>query len=182
MNTRQIQIDENLLAEFIESAKSIATSVELIHANAESLNKSLLALIQNEPVLLAEPDDLPPELFSIFKLNKNVVTEPTKEQLSNIKTGITDAFCAIANIGSVCVSVSKNLTSPASMLTRKHIVIVDGNTIVPKPRDVFSDSYLDGKGLERSFSIITGPSATADMGTLVRGVHGPGKLHIIILE
>ena len=29
---------------------------------------------------------------------------------------------------------------------------------------------------------VTGPSATADMGPLVRGVHGPHKLHIIVLR
>ena len=45
----------------------------------------------------------------------------------------------------------------------------------------FSEAYLEGKGLKRSFTFITGPSATADMGPLVRGVHGPGKLHIIVL-
>ena len=47
---------------------------------------------------------------------------------------------------------------------------------------VLAEEYLDGKGLTRSFSFITGSSATADMGPLVRGVHGPGQLHIIILE
>jgi len=29
---------------------------------------------------------------------------------------------------------------------------------------------------------VTGPSATADMGPLVRGVHGPHKLHILVLR
>ena len=54
--------------------------------------------------------------------------------------------------------------------------------IVPRVRDLFSREVLEGKGLARSFTFITGPSATADMGPLVRGVHGPGKLHIIVLE
>ena len=115
-------------------------------------------------------------------MNPNVVTQPTKEQLAGIRTGITDAFCGIASTGSVCVSIIKNLTVPASMLTRKHIVLLDAKDIVPRPRDIFSEDYLEGKGLDRSFTIITGPSATADMGPLVRGVHGPGKIHIIILE
>lgn len=178
----QSQINSKIIEQFIASAKEAVATVERIPANAESLNNALIAATENEMVLLAQPDDLDPELFSQFKLNKNVVTEPTMEQLSTIKTSITDAFCAIAATGSVCVSITKNLSSPASMLTRKHIVIVDSKTIIPKPRDVFSEKYLDGKGLKRSFSIITGPSATADMGPLVRGVHGPGKLHIIIVE
>ncbi len=176
------EINKEIIEQFIASAKEVVATVERIPANANSLNDALVAATENEVVLLAQPDDLDPELFSIFKLNKNVIIEPTKEQLSTIKTGITDAFCGIAATGSVCVSITKNLSSSASMLTRKHIVIVDSKTIIPKPRDIFSEKYLEGKGLKRSFSIITGPSATADMGPLVRGVHGPGKLHIIIVD
>jgi len=178
----QNEINEDIIEQFIASAKEAVATVERIPANANSLNDALVEATENEMVLLAQPDDLDPELFSIFKLNINVVIEPTKEQLATIKIGITDAFCAIASTGSICVSITKNLTSPASMLTRKHIVIVDSKTIIPKPRNIFSEKYLEGKGLKRSFSIITGPSATADMGPLVRGVHGPGKLHIIIVD
>lgn len=177
----QNQNDTEIIEKFITSAKETMATVERVSADAESLNAALLKSIENDTVILAEPNDLDIGLFSIFKLNKFVITEPTKEQLSTIKIGVTDAFCGIASTGSVCVSINKNLSSHASMLTRKHIAIVDSRTIVPKPRDVFSDEYLGGKGLKRSFSIITGPSATADMGPLVRGVHGPGKLHIIIV-
>ena len=171
-----------LIEKFISNAIETTATVERIQANPESLNEALIAATENKIILLAQPDDVEPELFSIFKLNKNVIVKPTKEQLSVIRTGVTDAFCAIASTGSVCVSVTKKLSSPVSMLTRKHIVVVDSKTIIPRPRDIFSEDYLEGKGLKRSFSIITGPSATADMGPLVRGVHGPGKLHIIIID
>ena len=164
------------------SAVDACASVEIVHADAEALNSALIAATEGEEVLLASPNDISPQLLSLFILNKNVVTEPSIEQFSTIATGITDAFCAIASTGSVCVPVSKNLTVPISMLTRKHIVIVRRDTIVPKPRDVFSLKFMGSKGVRSSFSIITGPSATADMGPLVRGVHGPGKLHIIVLE
>ena len=173
----------HLVGNFIESAKRVVASVERIPADPNALNNALVnATADFEEVLLSKPDDIDPQLFELFKTNKKVVTDPTKEQLSKIKAGITDAFCGIASTGSVCVSVTKNLTSPASMLTRKHIVVLKADTIVPRPSDVFSGNYLEGKGLQRSFSFITGPSATADMGPLVRGVHGPGQLHIIILE
>jgi L-lactate dehydrogenase complex protein LldG len=176
-------LSEDLIDQFMESAVETTATVEKIPGTPEALNEALLKEIgEEEFVLLSEPDDVDAELFSVFKKNEKVVTQPTKEQLKKMKLGITDAFCGIAKTGSVCVSISKNLTSPASMLTRKHIVVVDGETIVSRPSDLFSENYLNGKGLTRSFSFITGPSATADMGPLVRGVHGPGKLHIIILE
>lgn len=176
----QTLINSKIIEQFMDSAIESAATVEKIPCNADSLNNALIAAWEGESILLAQPNDVCPELFSVFMKNENVVTEPTKEQLVTIRTGITDSFCAIASTGSVCVSISKNLSSPISMLSRKHIVIVDSETILARPRDIFSAP--DGKGLKRSFSIITGPSATADMGPLVRGVHGPGKLHIIILE
>jgi L-lactate dehydrogenase complex protein LldG len=178
----QSNVEQDIIEQFIISASELKTTAERIHANAQSLNDSLISAIENERALLAEPDDIDPELLSIFKTNKNVITNPEKTLLPEIKIGITDAFCAIASTGSVCVSITNSLTSFISMLVFKHIVIVDSKKIVPRPRDVFSNDYLNGKGLNSSFSIITGPSATADMGPLVRGVHGPANLHIIILE
>jgi L-lactate dehydrogenase complex protein LldG len=178
-----VQNKSDLIEQFIQSAKNTTATVERIPANTEVLNASLEKNTEgDELVLLSEPDDLDSRLFGQFILNKKVITHPSAEQLRTIKVGVTDAFCAVASTGSVCVCVSKNLSSPASMLTHKHIVVVDSNSIVPTPRNLFEEEYLDGKGLKRSFSFITGPSATADMGPLVRGVHGPGILHIIILE
>lgn len=172
-----------LIELFLQSAENTSATVEKVSFNKYSVNEVLVKnTIEEKEVLLSLPIDLSSELFSVFMNNSKVVTEPTKEQLANIKTGITDAFCGVASTGSVCVPICNGLSSPISMLTRKHIVVLDADKIVPKPRDVFSAKYLNGKGLNISFSFITGPSATADMGPLVRGVHGPAKLHIIVLE
>lgn len=176
-------LNAELIEQFEKSAVETTATVERIPCTPEALNEALLKEIAEEEfVLLSRPDDIDVELFSIFQKHEKVIMQPTREQLKKIKVGITDAFCGIAKTGSVCVTVSNNLTSPASMLTQKHIVVVDAETIVPRPSDLFRENCLNGKALTRSFSYVTGPSATADMGPLVRGVHGPGKLHIIILE
>ena len=174
--------NSNIVEQFADSAREVMATVERIKTTPELLSDAILAASKGEFIILAQPNDINPDLFAVLKENSTVVTQPAKEQISSIRIGVTDAFCAIASTGSVCVSVSNNLSSPISMLARTHIVVVASNAIIPKPRNLFSKDYLDGKGLQRSFSIITGPSATADMGPLVRGVHGPGKLHIIILE
>ncbi len=175
--------NSEMIQEFITAAELAVATLQVIPADSSSLNKALEeATVEEELVLLAEPNDINPELFCEYRNNPKVVLEPTVEQLRTIRCGVTDAFGAVVATGSVCVPVTKGLSSPASMLTRKHIVVVDANTIVPRPRDILSEKFLDGKGLTQSFSFITGSSATADMGPLVRGVHGPGQLHIIILE
>jgi L-lactate dehydrogenase complex protein LldG len=178
----RLEVKSDIIEQFISSAKNTTATTERIHSDAESLNNSLMAVSEKDMVLLAEPDYLDTELFSIFKSNRNVIANPEKASFSNIKVGITDAFCAVAATGSVCVPITNSLSGLISMLVHKHIVVVDSETIVPRPRDIFSNEYVKSERLKRNFSIITGPSATADMGPLVRGVHGPGKLHIIILE
>lgn len=180
MNNEKIK---KIIQEFRETAENADATTEVIVANVESLNEALIKATKDEElVLFSEPEDIASELFSLYKENPKVITKPTKVQLSTIRCGVTDAFGAVASTGSVCVPVSKGLTSPISMLTRKHIVVLDAETIVPRPRDILSNKFLNGKGMNRSFSYITGTSATADMGPLVRGVHGPGELHIIILS
>jgi L-lactate dehydrogenase complex protein LldG len=172
----------NLINEFMISAVETGSTVECISKTADALNNRLDMIVGNRIVLLGEPDYLEPDLFSVYKRKTNVIKNPAKVFLSTVPVGITDAFCAIASSGSVCISINKGMSSFISMLVYEHIVIVDSRTIIPKPRDIFLIEYKNGIQSYRSFSIVTGPSATSDMGPLVRGAHGPGKLHIIILN
>ncbi len=172
-----------LVDQFVKSVSVAAATAERITSDAGKLSEALLRAAGDDGLIFfASANDVAPELFASFRKNSRVITEPTVEQMRTLRVGVTDAFCGIASTGSVCVSIGRSLSGPAGSLTRKHIVVVNARAIIPRPRDVFSGEFLGGEALRRSFSFITGPSATADMGPLVRGVHGPGKLHIIVLE
>ena len=177
----QTSIAQDLLAQFLESARATGATVETSPRTVLDLTASLFKVTaDDEKVLFAQPDFVSHELFAQFILEKKVITRPTNDELSSVPTGVTDAFGGVASTGSLCVSVSGNPTGLVSLLTRKHIAVLDSRTIVPRPRDIFESNTVNS--LKRSFSFITGPSATADMGPLVVGVHGPGQLHIIVLE
>lgn len=183
MSIAQPQHFSNLLDQFIFTAQRAAATVEIITNSPESLKRAIQKNVRTEEkALLAQPDDLPVSLFKPLEKLSNIITDPTEEQMANIKIGITDCFAGIARTGSICVSISKSLASSVSLYTREHIAVLNSQYIVHRPRDIFSPNSLEGKGLNRNFVFITGTSATADMGPLVRGVHGPGKLHIIILD
>ena len=172
-----------IIERFIFAAQRAGATTERIPHAPESLKAALLGAVDNpNSVILAEPDDLPSELFTPFRQIPGVIVKPTEDQLASAQTGITDAFAGIARTGSVCVSVTDRLGGAISLFTRTHIAVLEADSIVPRPRDLFSAGFQGGKALKRNFVIISGPSATADMGPLVRGVHGPGRLHIIILE
>jgi len=95
--------------------------------------------------------------------------------------GITGAVGAIAETGSIVLRSGPDHRRLASVAPPVHIAIVSAEAIVP--------DLLDWAGTERpdplpaNEVLVTGPSKTADIElNLVKGVHGPGQVHILLLE
>jgi len=174
---------ETLVQQFVVAAGLTGATVERLTYSPEPLKDAIQQVLSSgDEALLAEPDDLPPELWAPLRDLEKVIDHPTDDQLRSTMVGITDAFAGVARTGSVCVAMTENLGGAVSLFPRSHIAVLDARNIVPRPGDVFTAGQLENKGMERNFVFITGPSVTADMGELVRGVHGPDHLHIIILE
>lgn len=172
-----------LIEQFEAAAKAAVATVEIIDRTPAAVGDAIFRAAGDATrILFAPPQDLPVDLFVDFARDQRVVAEPTAEELVNSLAGVTEAFAGVARTGSVCVDVGYQRTGMASLLAPLHIAVVAAETIVPQPRDLFREDVLGGKGLKRSFVFITGPSATADMGPLVRGVHGPHRLHVIVLR
>ena len=176
-------VSQPVVEQFEASAKAAVATVEIIDRAPVALRDAIWrAAGDAERVLFAPPQDLPAELFAEFARDPRVRAEPSSDEMVNSPAGVTEAFAGVARTGSVCVDVGYQRTGMASLLAPLHIAVLAAETIVPQPRDLFRSDLLGGKGLTRSFVFITGPSATADMGPLVRGVHGPHRLHIIVLR
>ena len=121
------------------------------------------------------------DLIGPFLKSINPIFEPTKEEISKIPICITDSAFGIAETGSIVIISESNYGTYFSMLTQMHIILINASDICDRPRDLF-DTQKINLGKEESYSIISGPSATADMGSLVSGVHGPKNLHIIVIR
>jgi L-lactate dehydrogenase complex protein LldG len=173
----------SFLGQFTESARNAVANVEVIDRSPAALRDAILkAAGDANRILYAPPNDLPKELFSAFAADPRVAVDPTPDQLVHSDAGVTEAFAGVASTGSICINTSYERTSMVSLLAPLQIAVVAAETIVPQPRDLFRADMLGGKGMTRDFVFVTGPSATADMGPLVRGVHGPHRLHIIVLR
>jgi L-lactate dehydrogenase complex protein LldG len=170
-----------LISQFEAAARTAFATVERLPSSAAEL-ATAVARIASGRIAIAEPLDLPPELFSNLGRLPGIVKNRSKQELATCDFGITDAFAGVARTGSVCVTVDQGYAGVISLLSRTHIAVLSADTIVERPADLFDARCVEGKGLKRNFVFITGPSATADMGPLVRGVHGPHQLHVIILE
>ena len=176
-----IRTPHDLLTQFEAAARSAAATVERVPASVAGLGAAVGRIARGR-IAIAEPLDIPAEFFAELHRLPGVVTARSKSELATCDVGITDTFAAVARTGSVCVTVDHKYSGAISLLARLHIAVVDARTIVERPGDLFDPNRFSGKGLTRNFVFVTGPSATADMGPLVRGVHGPHKLHVIILE
>lgn len=95
--------------------------------------------------------------------------------------GITSADWALADTGSLVMISSAQEARTISLLPPVHLAIISRTklltgldelyTLLPKPADHTS-----------SMVFITGPSRTADIEQiLVRGVHGPGEIHVVVV-
>jgi L-lactate dehydrogenase complex protein LldG len=179
----QVAEQVSLLDQFTTSARNAVATVEIIDRSPAALRDAILREAGNaNRILYAPPHDLPVALFSDIASDPRVVADANPDKMVHSAAGLTEAFAAVASTGSVCINVSQERTGMVSLLAPLQIAVVAAETIVPQPRDLFRADMLDGKGLARDFVFVTGPSATADMGPLVRGVHGPHKLHIIVLR
>jgi L-lactate dehydrogenase complex protein LldG len=133
-------------------------------------------------IVLSEAEFLAPQILAGVRGLAGVILKPDDQELSTAGVGVTEAFAGIASTGSVCIAMGRPLVAATSLLMPLNIVLLASERIVERPRDLFNPECLKGEGLKRNLVFITGPSATADMGPLVRGVHGPHRLLILLLE
>jgi L-lactate dehydrogenase complex protein LldG len=168
---------------FIARATEAAAKVERIRRSAAEVRSAVARATEGARTLIvAEGDFLPPELFSVLRALPGVITKPSDDQLATADAGITEAFAGVARTGSICIAMGPPLRAAASLLMPLHVALLPAERIVFRPRELFEPEGIGTEALRRNLAFVTGPSATADMGPLVRGVHGPHRLHILVVE
>ena len=171
----------DLLGAFERHAKEAAADVFVIMNTPGNVRTAIEDLTRNtKSMVLGLGEFVSTQILEELNKLPSLVRSPSDEQLSVAQVGVTDAFAGIASTGSVCVAMGQPFRAAASLLMPLHIVILSAERIVARPLDLFDPGCLGGGGLRRNLVFITGPSATADMGPLVRGVHGPHRLQILV--
>jgi L-lactate dehydrogenase complex protein LldG len=139
-----------------------------------------------EATLSAHVDEpavgVPLEGVGVSLAETGVTVDPTPAELKRARTGVTPVAFAIADYGSVVVPSTASGVELVSLFVDRHVAVLDGTTVRPNMEAAFellADSTREGGG---SSIVATGPSATADMGALVRGAHGPSDVRFIVGE
>ncbi len=95
--------------------------------------------------------------------------------------GITSASYALADTGTLVMLASATEPRLASLLPPIHIAVIPASSILSGLNELFSKVPEPAK-VASSMVLITGPSRTADIEQiLVRGVHGPGEIHVVVV-
>lgn len=91
------------------------------------------------------------------------------------------ALWGIAESGSIVVHSGADTPILLSFLPMHHIVVLRESTLLPYLEDYAEK--LATTATPRNVVLITGPSGTTDIeGSYVRGAHGPGFVHIVMVS
>ena len=107
--------------------------------------------------------------------------EELQELCAAADIGITSADYALADTGTLVMLSTPFEARMISLLPPAHIAVVSCSRLLSGPDELFS--ILPDPGAASSSMVwITGPSRTADIEQiLVRGVHGPGQITVVLV-
>lgn len=160
----------------------------------DSLGQSLASV--DVEMVRAPPDevgraikDLVVEPAVAVPLDRNDVTlpdgidgDPTPAALRAATTGVTPAAFAVADYGTLVLPSSPAGSEFVSLFVDRHVAVLDENDVAPDMDAAFERFGNDVPDEYGSAILATGPSATADMGALVKGAHGPSEVALVVVE
>jgi L-lactate dehydrogenase complex protein LldG len=96
--------------------------------------------------------------------------------------GITGAFCAIAETGTLMTLSGRDTPAAVSLLPETHVAVVRTSRIVRGMEEAWQLMRDELGAPPRAVNFISGPSRTADIEqTVTIGAHGPYRVHIILV-
>jgi L-lactate dehydrogenase complex protein LldG len=136
------------------------------------------ALVGTRPVLCWDGERLP---YGVGRVLAGAATggSPRHAQAS-MEIGVTGCHAAIAETGSLVVLSGEGMPRAASLLPQVHVCVARSGEVYSTMGEFFTKRARDIAGAA-CCTFITGPSRTADIElTLTLGVHGPGRVVVVI--
>lgn len=108
--------------------------------------------------------------------------EQLRQLCATADIGITSADYVLADTGTLVLLSTSQEARLISLLPPAHIAVVPADRLLTNLDELFS-VLPDPAASASSMVLITGPSRTADIEQiLVRGVHGPGDLTVVLVD
>jgi L-lactate dehydrogenase complex protein LldG len=149
-----------------------------VEATPEAVRERVRSLVGAKRILVWDGDRLPYGVDSV--LSGAVRGSSPREEQASAEIGVTGCDGAIAETGSLVLLSGRGRSRAVSLLPPVHLALV-------RPQDLhfsmgeFFASTAARLGEEACCTFVTGPSRTADIElTLTLGVHGPGKVIVVV--
>ncbi len=98
-----------------------------------------------------------------------------------VDAAVTGVRLAVAETGTLICTSGAQSARGSSLIPPAHVAIVSAGQVVGDLFEAFA--RLGAEPLPANVNLITGPSKTADIeGVLVTGVHGPGRVHVVLID
>lgn len=152
-----------------------AAGVACTRVEADKFESSLGGLIDRPAV------GVPLGIDGVSLDDTDVSTSVTPRRLDEAESGVTRVHGGIVEQGTFVIQADEAGTEPASLYPTKHVGVVRASDLHDDIESVAS--WLEGEydAGRDSAVLATGASATADMGELVSGVHGPQTVHAVVV-
>ena len=187
---------QTIIQQFIHEANAVKAQTHLVADEASAMKKivQLLNNQSNNKYISWDDNWLPVTNLETHLASANYeryqskVPRDTAERirahtkLAEVSVGITGCSAALADTGSIVLESQSGQGRLSSLLPPVHIGLLTTDQIYPT-MESYIKSQPEAGYRSSNLIVITGPSRTADITqTLTLGVHGPGTLHIIIID
>lgn len=91
------------------------------------------------------------------------------------------ALAGVAETGSLVFHSGPSAPTLYEFMPLHHLVALESKNLLPRLEDY--PAFARGLAVPRNVNFVTGASGTTDIeGVLARGAHGPGRLHIFLID
>jgi len=176
----------DLVERFIHRATDMESTVERIGDRGEippTIARYIGALVL-PPAIEAQRSQAGvcwPEFADLDWRGAGLAIEP-RPTTGQDRLGITGAFCAVAETGTLVVIAGADTPTATALLVDTHVAVVRSDRVVSGMEEAFALIRRERGRLPRAVNFISGPSRTGDIEqTIVLGAHGPFRVHILVL-
>lgn len=168
---------QDLTARFSRELEALGVDCH-VEATPDAVRARVVELSNGKAVFSWDADRVPYDAGAL--LSSAATGRDTRERQAAAELGITGCHAAIAETGSLVVLSGPGTPRAASLLPPAHLCLVRRADLYATMGEFFRERAED-IAAAACCTFITGPSRTADIElTLTLGVHGPGKVTVIL--
>jgi L-lactate dehydrogenase complex protein LldG len=170
---------EDVIARFRERALGLSTTIDDLRSPAEvpAAVARYLRGLGLAPAAVCWPE------FAALDWRGQGLSVESRATRGEDLVGITGAFCAIAETGTLMMCSGPDTPPATSLLPETHIAVLRRDRILAGMEDAWNLLRREWGELPRAVNFISGPSRTADIEqTVTLGAHGPYRVHLLLLE